>query len=270
VIRRAALWGAMLLVLAWSLGPFLWQGLTSLKPTGELSRLPPILPTAPTLDHYRGVFEGRPFARYLLNSAAVAGGTTLLALAVGSLAAFALARLPVPGRRLILGLFLSITMFPPIATVSPLYLGVRALGLRDTLFALIVVDTTFALPLAVWVLTGFFREIPEDLHRAARVDGCTPFQAFRRVHLPLAAPGLFATGILVFIAAWNELLFALTFTATDRSRTVPVALALFPGLHEVPWGEIAAASVIVTIPLVVLVLLFQRRIVSGLLSGAVK
>jgi multiple sugar transport system permease protein len=161
-------------------------------------------------------------------------------------------------------------MFPPIATVSPLYLIIRGLGLRDTWWALILTYTTFSLPLSVWVLTNFFREVPDEIYRAARVDGCTLFQAFIRVMLPLAAPGIATAAILVFIFSWNEFLFALTFTATPASRTIPVAIALFPGLHEVPWGDIAAASIVVTIPLIVLVFVFQRRIIEGLTAGAVK
>jgi multiple sugar transport system permease protein len=147
---------------------------------------------------------------------------------------------------------------------------IRAVGLRDTWAALIITYTSFSLPLSIWVLTSFFRSIPDELYLAARVDGCSPLQAFLRVLLPLAAPGIFTTGVLVFIYSWNEFLYALTFTATEASRTVPVAIALFPGLHEVPWGDIAAASVVVTLPLVVLVLVFQRRIVEGLTAGAVK
>ena len=165
---------------------------------------------------------------------------------------------------------LATSMFPPIATVSPLYIVINALGLRDTLIALVVVYASFALPLAVWVLTNFMRQVPDELYAAARVDGASPLQAFYRVMLPLAAPGLVATGLLVFILSWNEFLYALTFTATTRSRTIPVGIALFPGLHEIPWGEIAAASLIVILPIVILVLLFQRRIVEGLTAGAVK
>jgi multiple sugar transport system permease protein len=193
-----------------------------------------------------------------------------LSVLVGSLAAFGLAKLRVAFKTLILAFILSASLFPPVATVSPLYLIIRGLGLRDTWWALIITYTTFSLPLSVWIITSFFREIPDELYLAARVDGCTPFQAFYRVLLPLAAPGIFTTAILVFIFAWNEFLFALTFTATPASRTIPVAIALFPGLHEVPWGDIAAASVVVTAPLVVLVFAFQRRIIEGLTAGAVK
>ncbi len=266
------LWFALAVsaVLFWSLGPFLWQMVTSLKPDSELTQLPPIMPAHPTLNHYVAVFTGTSFLRIIANSAAVSSSSTLLSIAVGSLAAFGLAKLQVRFRGLILLFVLSASMFPPIATVSPLYLIIRALGLRDTWAALIVTYTSFSLPLSVWILTHFFREIPDELYRASRIDGCSPFQSFLRIMLPLAAPGIFTAAVLVFIFSWNEFLFALTFTATPNSRTIPVAIALFPGLHEVPWGDIAAASVIVTIPLIVLVFLFQRRIIEGLTAGAVK
>jgi multiple sugar transport system permease protein len=161
-------------------------------------------------------------------------------------------------------------MFPPIATVSPLFLIIRALGLRDELAGLVLPYTTFALPMTLWILTGFFRDLPDDLYRAALLDGCSPFQAFRRVLLPLAAPGIAATAILVFIFAYNEFLYALTFTSSPEKRTVPVAISLFAAEHKEPWGEIAAASVIATLPLVVVTLLFQRKIVAGLTAGGVK
>ena len=269
-MKRAGYAFAVIAVAAWCLGPFLWQAVTSLKPDAELTHLPPVLPAEPTLAHYRAVLSGTPFLHIIANSAVVASCTTLLSLAVGSLAAFGLAKLQVRFKGLVLLFVLSASMFPPIATVSPLYLIIRSLGLRDTLWALIMTYTTFTLPLTVWVLTNFFRRIPDEIYRATRVDGCSPFQSFIRVMVPLASPGIVTAGILVFIFSWNEFLFALTFTATESSRTIPVAIALFPGLHEVPWGDIAAASVLVTIPLVILVFAFQRRIVEGLTAGAVK
>jgi multiple sugar transport system permease protein len=161
-------------------------------------------------------------------------------------------------------------MFPPISTVSPLYLIIRALGLRDTWWALVATHTTFALPLTLWILTSFFREIPAEIYKAAQMDGCTPFQAFYKIILPLSAPGLMASAILVFIFSWNEFLFALSFTTTEASRTIPVGIALFPGLHEIPYGEIAAASIIVTIPVILVALVFQKRMVEGMTAGAVK
>lgn len=228
------------------------------------------MPEDPTGKHYISIFMERPFLRIILNSTVVAASTTLLSLIVGSSAAFALAKLKIRYKALILGFVLSVSMFPPIATVSPLYIIIRGLGLRDTWWALIITYTTFSLPMTIWILTNFFRKIPDEIFLAARVDGCTPFQIFYRIMLPLSAPGIFTTAILVFIFSWNEFLFALTFTSTPASRTIPVGIALFPGLHEVPWGEMAAASVVVTIPLILIVFVFQRRIIEGLTAGAVK
>ncbi len=254
-------------LLAFFLGPFAWQVLTSFWPEAELGRA---WPSALTLANYESVLRERDFVRAIVNSLVVAGASTGLALLVGAPAAFALAKLEFRGRRFLLGAALAVAMFPPIATVSPLYATLRALGLLDRLSGLVLPDATFALPLTVWLLTASFRAIPDEIYRAARVDGCTPFQAFRWVLLPLAAPGLATAAILVFIFSWNELLFALTFVATPSRRTVPVAIALFSGEHLEPWGDIAAASTIAALPLVVLVLVFQRRIVSGLTAGAVK
>ena len=266
--RRLVLVFGIVAAATFAVGPFLWQVLTSVRPSEELTRIG--LPSSLTMENYASVFQGRPFARVLLNSAIVAGGTTALCLALGATAAFALARLPVRGRTFMLGAALLVSMFPPVATVSPLYLVIRALGLRDRLGGLILTDTTFALPMTLWILTGFFQSIPDELYRAARIDGCSPLQAFRKVFLPLAGPALATTAILVFIFSYNELLYALTFTSSPEARTVPVAITLFAGEHEEPWGEIAAASVIATLPLVLVTLLFQRRIVQGLTAGALK
>ena len=269
-LRRAGVGLLVCLVVLWALAPFLWQLVTSLKPAAELSSLPPLLPSEVDLDSYRAVFEKHRFGRFIWNSAVVATMTTVTCLLIGSFASYAIAKLRFRGKALLLGLVLSVSMFPPIATVSPLYLMIRAVGLRDTHAALVITYTTFALPLTIWILTGFFRKIPDDLLDAAKIDGCTPFESFYKVILPLAAPGVFTTAILVFIFAWNEFLFALTFTSTAKAKTIPVGIALFAGVHEMPWGDIAAASVIVTVPLVALVLVFQRRIVAGLTAGAVK
>jgi multiple sugar transport system permease protein len=269
-VRKSGFSLLVLIAAIYCTGPLIWQAVTAVTPDAELTLLPPLLPQKPTASHFLGIFTGYPFLRVILNSAAVAASTTLLSLALGSLAAFGLSHLKVRYKALVLGFVLSVSMFPPIATVSPLYLIIRALGLRDTLFGLVLTYTTFSLPLSIWVLTNFFRGIPDEIYRASRVDGCGPLQSFLRVMLPLAAPGLFTTAILVFIFSWNEFLFALTFTSTPASRTIPVAIALFPGLHEVPWGDMAAASVVVTLPLVFLVFAFQRRIIEGLTAGAVK
>lgn len=269
-MKKTGFYFLLVLVLLYCSGPFLWQFITSIKPEPELVRIPPVLPSSATAGYYISIFKGHPFPRIIINSAIVAASTTILSIIIGSLAGFGLAKLRIRYKALILGFVLSVSMFPPIATVSPLYIIIRALGLRDTWLALIITYTTFSLPLSIWILTNFFKEIPDELYRAARVDGCSPFQAFYKIMLPLSAPGLFATAILVFIFSWNEFLFALTFTSTTASRTIPVGIALFPGLHEVPWGDIAAASVIVTIPLIILVFVFQKRIIEGLTAGAVK
>ena len=261
---------ALALLGAYCLAPFLWQVVTSLKPAAELTALPPLLPSRVTTAHYTAIFAGHPVARLILNSAVVAAGTTALALVLGALAAYAASVLRMRGRGAVLGVALAISMFPPIATVSPLFLLLNALGLRDTLAALVLTYSTFSLPLAVWLLAGFFDALPRELYVAARVDGCSAFGALWRVVLPLAAPGLAAAGLLVFIFAWNEFLFALSFTSTQAARTLPVGIALFPGLHEIPYGEIAAASVVATLPVVALAFAFQRRIVEGLTAGAVK
>ena len=260
----------LLVVGVWSLAPFLWLIITSVKPAAALTQLPPLLPSTVSAAHYVAVFEGSPFLRIIANSAIVAAASTLLAVAIGALAAFALARLRVRHTPLVLAVVLVVSMFPPIATVSPLFLIINAVGLRDTLTALIITYTTFALPLAIWLLTNFFHQVPREIYLAARVDGCSNLQAFYRVILPLSMPGVLAAAILVFIFCWNEFLYALSFSATTASRTIPVGIALFPGLHVVPWGEIAAASVVVTLPLAALDVIFQRRIVEGLTAGAVK
>ena len=269
-MKKALFAGTLLLVALYCLGPLIWQLLTSMKPDHEITRLPPVLPVRPTFGHYRSIFSGHPFLRIIMNSAFVASVTTILSLALGSLCAFGLTKLKVSRKGFILFVVLSVSMFPPIATVSPLFIIVRSLGLRDTWWALIITYTTFSLPLSIWILVNFFKSIPDEIFSAARVDGCRPFQAFFRIMLPLAAPGLFTAAILVFIFCWNEFLFALTFTSSPAARTIPPAIALFPGVHEVPWGDIAAASIVVTVPLILLVLLFQKRIVEGITAGAVK
>lgn len=269
-MRRIGFYLGLFAVAFYSLGPVLWQLITSLKPDEQLTRLPPVLPAEITFVHYTIIFTDHPLLKIIFNSLVVATATTALALAVGSLAGFALAKLKVRHKLTVLAVVLATSMFPPIATVSPLYIIINALNLRDTLLALIITYTTFTLPLAIWLLTNFFQNVPDEIYRAARVDGCTPFQAFYRVIVPLSVPGMFATAILVFIYSWNEFLFALTFTSTPDSRTIPVEIAQFPGLHEVPWGDIAAATIVVTLPLIVIALIFQRRIVQGLTAGAVK
>jgi multiple sugar transport system permease protein len=206
----------------------------------------------------------------LKNSLIVSAATTLFSLAIGSFAAYALARLRFSGKKIILALILSVSMFPHIATLSPMFLFLREMKLLNTYTGLVLPYTTFAMPLTIWILTSFFKEIPKDLEEAAIVDGSSHFGAFFKITLPLAAPGMFTTAILVFIAAWNEFLYALSFMAKDSMRTVPVAIAMFPGEHDLPWGDIAAATIVVTVPLIIMVLIFQRRIIAGLTAGGVK
>ncbi len=250
--------------------PFFWQILTSLKPEAELMVLPPLLPSRLTLEHYQAVLEKSVLLRAMVNSLGVGVLTTALAVGLGVAAAYGLARYRVPGKGLILLVVVAGTAFPQIATVSPLYLMMRALGLRDTWLALVLANTSFALPLVIWLMVGFIREIPVELEQAAAVDGAGRRQTLRWVTLPLLAPGLGSAALLTFLFSWNEFLFAYTFTATEASRTVPVALALFPGVFEVPWGDIAAASLLASLPPVALVVGLQRYLVRGLLAGALR
>ena len=261
---------AVLVLLLGYAAPYFWQILTSLKPEAELLSLPPILPTRLTWEHYRAVFEQSMIPRSLVNSLGVALLTTVVALALGVLAAYALARLPVPGKNLILLGIIAGSAFPQIATVSPLYLLMRGLGLRDTWTGLVLANVSFALPLVIWLLAGFIAEIPEDLEQAASIDGASRVEMLRFVLLPLVAPGMASAALLTFLFSWNEFLFAYTFTATEASRTVPVALSLFPGIFEVPWGDIAAASILASLPPIVLVAVLQRYLIRGLLAGALK
>jgi multiple sugar transport system permease protein len=250
--------------------PFFWQLLTSFKPEAELLRVPPLLPSRLTLEHYRVVIEQSLMPQALGNSLGVATLTTLLALVIGLPGAYAVARLPLPGKRLLLLAIVASTAFPQIATVSPLYLLMRALELRDTWAGLVLVHTSFALPLTIWLLAGFIREVPIETEEAAAVDGAGLLGIFRWVVIPLLAPGLASTALLAFLFSWNEFLFAYTFTVSGASRTVPVALALFPGVFEVPWGDIAAASMLASVPPVLIVIVLQRFLVRGLVAGAVK
>ncbi len=250
--------------------PFYWAVVASFTPEATLFREPSLVPRQLLLDHYRALFAERDFWVPIRNSLVVAGATTILCVVVGALAAYALARLRFRGKTVLLGLVLAVTMFPQISIVSPLYLLLRSLRLINTYPGLILPYLTFAMPLAVWLLAGFFRELPAELEEAALVDGATRWQTFTRVILPLAAPGIATTAILTFIYCWNEFLFALSFTLGPERQTVPVAIALFRGQYQVPWGQILAATVVATAPVAVLVLIFQRRIVQGLTAGAVK
>jgi multiple sugar transport system permease protein len=273
--REYSLWSiAITLVLIFALVPVLWLLSISLKPPSEITDQR-LIPSSISFDNYKSLFEGGwsgPFLRPLINSIAIALITTVVAIFLASFTAYAIARLEFPGKRAILAGALAIAMFPPISTVGPLFDMWRAIGIYDTYLGLIIPYLTFSLPLAVYVLVAFFREIPWDLEQAAQVDGATPWQAFRKVILPLAAPGVFTAAILVFIFCWNDFVYAISLTSSDNSRTVPAALAFFTGesTFTEPTGSIAAAAIVVTIPIIVFVLIFQRRIVSGLTAGAVK
>ena len=265
-------WGvASALAVVYALTPLAWLVSLSLKRAGDLAD-GRFVPQAVTLESYRRLLDDDRFLSALVNSVGVASLTTVLAVTLAAAAAYAIARLEVPGGRAILAGSLAVAMFPPISVVGPLFDLWRLVGLYDTWPGLVIPYMTFALPLALWILTAFFREIPWELEAAARLDGATRFQALRRVVLPLAAPALVTTAILVFVFAWNEFLFALSLTSTDRARTVPAALAFFAGesRFQEPTGTIAAAAVVVTVPVTGVVLLFQRRIVAGLTAGAVK
>ena len=265
------MWLAVVAIVLFCLFPFYWLVNTSLKTGADLSSAA-LLPPNPTLDNFQAIFEDSNFTTALKNSAIVALVTTALALVVGSFCAYALARLKIRFKFLILAVVLTITTFPQITIAAPIFKLWRDIGLYNTIPGLVIPYLTFALPLAIYILTSFFREIPRDLEEAALVDGATNFQAFYKVVVPLAAPGLATAGILTFIAAWNEFLLAITLTSSASARTVPAAIAFFTGStqFEQPLGTISAASVVISIPLILLVLLFQKRIVAGLTAGAVK
>ena len=265
------LWICVTIIVLFCLVPFYWLVNISLKTGPDLSSAS-IFPPNPTLANYKSIFQNDSFTRALGNSAIVSLTTTFIGVIVGSFAAYALARLKMRGKFIILGVVLSITTFPQIAIAAPLFRLWSDIGLYNTLIGLIIPYLTFALPLSIYILVSFFREIPRDLEEAALVDGATNFEAFRKVVVPLAAPGLATTAILTFIAAWNEFLLATTLTSSVTARTVPVAISQFTGSteFEVPLGTQSAASVVISIPLIVLVLLFQKRIVAGLTAGAVK
>jgi multiple sugar transport system permease protein len=270
--RRATGWIVVdILVVFYALFPVLWILSLSLKPTSSVKD-GKLIPAQITFDNYKGVFSGSAFSSALINSIGIGLITTLIAVVIGGMAAYAVARLAFPGKRLLVGVALLIAMFPQISLVTPIFNIERRLGLFDTWPGLIIPYITFALPLAIYTMSAFFREIPWDLEKAAKMDGATPAQAFRKVIAPLAAPGIVTAAILVFIFAWTDLLLALSLTATQRAITAPVAIANFTGSSqfEEPTGSIAAGAMVITIPIIIFVLIFQRRIVAGLTSGAVK
>ena len=259
------------LVIAWALFPVIWIMSLSFKTGDDISNQK-FLPSKWSLENYRTVFDTPLFTSALRNSIFIALIATAFSVILATVAAYAIARLQFPGKKLILSMALAIAMFPAVSLVGPLFDIWRSIGLYDTWPGLIIPYMSFTLPLSIWTLSAFFREIPWEMEQAAQIDGATSWQAFRKVIVPLAAPGVFTTAILAFFFAWNDFVFAISLTSTDRARTVPAALAFFTGASQFqePAAPIAAAAVVVTVPVVVLVLLFQRRIVAGLTAGAVK
>lgn len=271
--RRALFWLLIIIVAVYTLGPFYWALNSSFKTEAEIIQPATYFPQNLVLQNYQSVFSNDLFTRSLANSAIVSGITVILALVVGSFAAYALGRLQFRGRTIMLYLVLSMTMFPQISILSGLFAITRELGVYGTITAMIITYPIFTLPFTTWVLTSFFRGLPNELEQAALVDGATAFQTFYMILLPLTAPALVTTGLLAFIGAWNEYLLALTFTVVNpTAQTVPVTIAKFTGqiARQEPIVEVMAASIVVTIPLIALVLIFQRRIVEGLTAGAVK
>jgi multiple sugar transport system permease protein len=270
--RRAAIWVVVdAFVVAYAILPVLWILSLSVKPTSTV-RDGRLIPSSVTFDNYRAIFHAGFFGPALINSVGIGLLTTAIAVVLGAMAAYAIARLDFPGKGLLIGATLMVTMFPAISLVTPLFNVERFLGLFDTWPGLILPYIAFALPLAIYTLSAFFRDIPWDLEKAAKMDGATPGQAFRKVIVPLAAPGVVTAAILVFIFAWNDLLLALSLTATKAAMTAPVAIVNFSGTSqfEEPTGSIAAGAIVITVPIILFVLIFQRRIVAGLTSGAVK
>lgn len=261
------------LILVWCLLPIIWILSLSLKPVEETAAgSPQFLPKEWTLDNFSAVLQNDDFQRALINSFGISIIATILSVVLATLAAYAIARLHFRGKRVVLTIALAIAMFPVVALIGPLFDMWRTLGLFDTWPGLVIPYMSFTLPLAIWTLTAFFREIPWEMEQAAQVDGATPWQAFRKVIVPLAAPGVFTAAILVFFFAWNDFVFGISLTSTTNARPVPAQLAFFVGPDQFnpPVSTLAAAAVMVTVPVIILVLLFQRKIVAGLTAGAVK
>src|SRR5687767_9784729 len=271
--NNVGIWIGFIAILVWCLLPVVWIISLSFKSVDETAAgSPQFLPKDPTLANYREILDNPDFLDALRNSFGVAMIATVLAVIFATLAAYAIARLEFRGKRLVLSLALAIAMFPVVALVGPLFDMWRQFGLFNTWPGLIIPYMSFTLPLAIWTLSAFFREIPWEMEQAAQVDGATSWQAFRKVIVPLAAPGVFTAAILTFFFAWNEFVLAISLTSTTGSRTVPAQLSYFvgPDPFNPPYGQLATASVVVTIPIIIIVLLFQRKIVAGLTSGAVK
>jgi len=273
LIFKVTLTLAVIFVLTWCIFPFYWAVISSLKPNIELfDPNPTLIPKNPTFSNYVKVFAERPFHVNIWNSIVVSGITTLTTLIFGSFAGYAIARLQMKGKAFVMALILSVSMFPQISILGSLFVILRKLGMINTYQGLILPYVAITLPLTTWILQNFFRDLPKEIEEAAAIDGCSRLRTLFQIVFPMSAPGLVATGLLTFITAWNEFLFAFTFMQKPEYYTVPVAIAMFAGRtqYEQPWGQLMAAAVIVTAPLVVLVLVFQNRIISGLSAGAVK
>jgi trehalose/maltose transport system permease protein len=270
-VLRVLFYLLVAVILIFNLFPFLYALLSSFRPSNDLFSTS-LWPKTLGLDHYQAVFKDARFVGSLVNSIIVAGSTVLISLALGSVCAYALGRLPFRFKAPVLYLVLTMTMFPQISVLSGLFIMLKNLQLFNTRQGLVITYLIFTMPFTIWVMTQYFRSLPKELEEAAYVDGASPLTVFWQILLPLTMPGLVSTGLLAFIAAWNEFLFALTFTVTDTMKTVPVVISQFSGTSsfEQPWGSIMAASMVVTIPLVILVMIFQYRIVAGLTAGAVK
>jgi multiple sugar transport system permease protein len=268
---RLGTYGGPVLVILWTLFPVAWILSLSLKPEADINNQK-FLPSSWTLQNYRTVFKTSLFTSALRNSIAISLIATVLSVMIATVAAYAIARLEFPGKKLILSLALAIAMFPAVSLVGPLFNIWRSIHLYDTWIGLIIPYLSFTLPLSIWTLSAFFREIPWEMEQAAQIDGATSWQAFRKVIVPLAAPGVFTAAILAFFFAWNDFVFGISLTSTNRARPVPAALAFFTGASQFqrPAAAISAAAVVVTVPVIVLVLMFQKRIVAGLTAGAVK
>ncbi|MDK2879485.1 MAG: trehalose/maltose transport system permease protein [Thermoanaerobacteraceae bacterium] len=251
--------------------PFLWQIITALKTPEQVFKMPPDwLPEKFYLNNFHEVFKTGKFVAYLRNSLIVSSVTTIICIIFGSLGGYAISRFKFAGKGIILSSILAISIFPQIIVIGPLFLFFSRIGILNTHLSLIIPYVAFNLPLTIWILTNFYKDIPIELEEAAKVDGCNLLQLLIKIILPVSAPGIFTASMLIFINAWNEFILALTFTYNEASRTVPVGIAMFPGLHFVPWDTIAAASVIVTLPLVLMVLIFQNKVIAGLTAGSVK
>ncbi|GBD98642.1 trehalose transport system permease protein SugB [bacterium BMS3Abin07] len=269
-MKRLFFYTITIIIVFFSLLPFLWFVGTSLKTEVEVTAIPPVVIPAGSLDFYRSGIEKYNLLHFLTNSLIVSGISTLITLFISVFAGYAIARLRLRFKGVIMGALLTVSMFPQISIAGPVWRLLQSLGWLNSYQGLIFPYVTLTLPLGVWIVASFFRELPEELEDAAKVDGCTHFQILYKIILPLAAPGIFTASILVFIYAWNEFFFALLIMTRQAYQTLPVGIALFQGQYTLPWGEIAAASTVATVPLVLLVFFFQKRIVSGLSAGAVK